>query len=71
MEYKMVKKVTRIDRAGSFMTTFYLEDSVSGKGADIHVPIDQADSYETTIKAASWATLINLFNLKGETVIKT
>ena len=38
--------------------------------ADIHVPIDQANSYQTAIENATWAQLNNLFNLEGETVIK-
>lgn len=67
----MTRTVTRIDSAASFTTTFHMNDSITGEGADIHIPINQADDYETTIIAASWATLTNLFNLEGTTVIKT
>jgi hypothetical protein len=67
----MVRSITRIDIANTFETTFVYEDSVTGIGAGIHIPINQADDFETTIIAASWATLTALFELEGTTVIKT
>lgn len=67
----MTRRVTRIDFAQTFETTFFMEDTTLGVGADIHVPKNQADDYETAIIAASWTTLTNLFNLAGTTIIKT
>ncbi len=61
--------VKRIDRAGSFMTTFIFTNG--NEGSQIQVPIDQADDYETAIQAASWTTLNNLFNQEGESVVKS
>jgi hypothetical protein len=45
----MVRKITRMDSAGSFETTFVYEDTVTGLGGGIHIPINQADDYEATI----------------------
>jgi hypothetical protein len=61
--------VTRIDRKYSFVTTFVFTNGKNG--SEFSVPIDEADAYQTKIENATWTQLNNLFNLEGETVIKS
>ena len=67
----MVRSITRIDRASLIETQFYYQDSVTGEGGYCAVPIMDADALEATIIAESWANLTALFDLDGETIIKT
>ena len=61
--------VRRIDTAQSFTTRFVFTDG--NTSSEFWVPIDEADTYQTKIENASWATLQALFNLEGDTVIKS
>jgi hypothetical protein len=67
----MVRSITRIDRASLIETQFYYQDSVTGEGGYCAVPTIDADTLETAIIAASWASLTAMFDLDGETIIKT
>ena len=67
----MVRSITRIDRAGILETQFFYQDTVTGLGGNCAVPTTDADALEATIIAASWASLTALFELDGETIIKT
>lgn len=67
----MSKIIKRIDKAGSYQTTFVLFDDVTNQATEINIPVWQADDVVTAIQNASWATITALFNLTGESVIKT
>ena len=62
-------KVTRIDKAGTFYSTFVFTNG--NESNEISVLASEADAIQTKIENATWTQLNNLFNLEGETVIKS
>ena len=69
----MAKRITRVDKAGSFYTTFiFQKDPVNGatESTELIMPINEADSFQTAINGATWAQINALYNLDGTTIIK-
>jgi len=70
----MARTIKRVDKLGSYITTFilcYTDENGSTYSTEINIPVWQADTVQTQIMNASWTTITNLFNLEGETIIKT
>jgi len=68
-------KVTRIDRAGTFYTTFVFEKSPDPNGGiesqELSIPANEADAFQTKVKNATWGQINTIYQRDGTTVIKT
>lgn len=67
-------KITRIDKAGSFYTTFILDSDPYGNGSvdsnEITVLASEADAIQTKIENATWPQILAIYNRDNTSIIK-
>lgn len=67
-------KITRVDRAGTFYTTFIFDGDAYGGGSvesnEITVLASEADAIQTKIENATWAQILAIYNRDNTSIIK-
>ena len=61
-------KVTRIDKAGTFYSTFVFTNG--NESNEISVLASEADAIQTKIENATWAQINAIYNNDSATIIK-
>ncbi len=67
-------KITRVDTAGSFYTTFIFNSDPYGNGSvdsnEITVLASEADAIQTKIENATWPQILAIYNRDNTSIIK-
>ena len=67
-------KITRVDKAGTFYTTFIFDGDAYGNGTvdsnEITVLASEADYIQTKIENATWSQILAIYNRDNTSIVK-